>query len=185
MAETPDTGQLLTEIQRLRDHEEIRQLMYRYARGVDRSSAAMIASVYAEGGTDKHGLFDGPGPEFAGHVAHIGMQTPDLVGNHHITNIFIEIDGDTARTETYFLAIHPHQDPDDKIRMALMSGRYIDSLVRENGTWGIMRRVVTSDFSLNDIFGEPWHHVVPTPDGFLKGGRGPADPSHALFADLN
>ncbi|WP_051267574.1 nuclear transport factor 2 family protein [Nakamurella lactea] len=185
MADTPDTTELLAELRRLRDHEEIRQLMYRYARGVDRSSAGRIASVYAEGGTDKHGLFDGPGTIFAEHVAAGGRQLPDVVGNHHITNILIEVDGDTARAETYFLAIHPHRDDDGEVRMALMSGRYVDSLVRENDVWGIKRRLVTSDFSLNDIFGEPWQHVVPTPEGFLKGGRGSADPSNTVFADLD
>ena len=59
---------LRQELRRLRDHEEIRQLLYRYARGVDRADIDILRSVYAEGGTDRHGLFDGPGEDFAGVV---------------------------------------------------------------------------------------------------------------------
>jgi hypothetical protein len=50
---------LRREVRRLRDHEEIRQLLYRYARGVDRADAGLIRSVYTAEGTDRHGPFDG------------------------------------------------------------------------------------------------------------------------------
>ncbi|WP_396655741.1 nuclear transport factor 2 family protein [Microbacterium sp.] len=181
MTDIDDDADLRRELRRLRDHEEIRQLMYRYARGVDRSVEPLLASVYAEDGTDHHGPFDGPGSEFAANLAKSGMTLPDNVGNHHITNILIEVDGDTARAETYFLALHPHTH-DGPVRMALMSGRYLDTLIRENGRWGIQRRRVVSDFSLNDVAGEPWTYVVPRPDGFLGGRRADADPSAELFA---
>lgn len=184
MTRVEDDAELLKELRRLRDHEEIRQLMYRYARGVDRSDENLIASVYAEGGTDHHGPFDGPGTEFAANLAKSGTALPDNVGNHHITNILIDVDGDRAKVETYFLALHPHTH-DGPVRMALMSGRYIDTLVRENGRWGILRRRVISDFSLNDVTGEPWTYVVPRPNGFLGGRRAEADPSAELLGDLS
>ena len=93
---------LRQEVRRLRDHEEIRQLLYRYARGVDRADIDIIRSVYAPGGTDRHGPFDGPGEEFAEVVVNGAKKVWDHVGNHHITNAFIvldEADPDRARAE--------------------------------------------------------------------------------------
>jgi hypothetical protein len=183
MDEPASQADLLQELRRLRDHEEIRQMLYRYARGVDRSSATLIASAYAKDGTDKHGPFDGPGTVFAKQVAAGGMQLPDDVGNHHITNVLIQVNGDTAVAETYFLALHPHHDA-GVVRMALMSGRYVDQLVREDGRWGVLRREVISDFSRNDVGGEPWAYVEPSADGFAGGRRGAADPSARHLGDL-
>jgi len=180
-AVSDELEELRGEVRRLRDHEEIRQLLYRYARGVDRADFDTLRSVYASGGTDRHGGFDGPGEEFAQVVVDRARTVWDSVGNHHITNIYIEVDGDQARAETYFLACHPHQD-EGPVQMAVMSGRYLDNLVRENGRWGIGRRQVITDWSRNHFDGPPWQHVTPEHGSYLAGLRGPADPSYDFFA---
>jgi hypothetical protein len=175
-----ELAELRREVRRLRDHEEIRQLLYRYARGVDRADAGIIGSVYAAGGTDRHGPFDGPGEEFAQVVVDAARPVWEAVGNHHITNIYIETDGDEARAETYFLACHPHNH-NGPVEMAVMSGRYLDHLVRADGRWGIRRRQVITDWSRNHFEGPPWQHVAPGPGSYLAGRRGHEDPSHEFF----
>ena len=163
--------ELRAEVRRLRDHEEIRQLLYRYARGVDRADVDILRSVYATGGTDRHGAFDGPGEEFAQVVVDRAKAVWNSVGNHHITNIYIEVDGDDARAEVYFLACHPHNG-NGPVEMAVMSGRYIDNLVREDGRWGIRRRQVITDWSRNHFDGPPWRHVTPEHGKYLAASAG-------------
>jgi hypothetical protein len=173
--------ELLQELRRLRDHEEIRQLMYRYARGVDRSDLDLLCSVYHDGGTDHHGHFDGPGEQFAEQLVESDRSVGSAVGNHHITNVLIDVDGDQARVETYFLAIHPYRDR-DTTRLGLISGRYVDLLERRDHRWGICRREVISDWTRDDVSGPVW--TTTTPDGgYLPGRRGLADPSYELLSD--
>lgn len=170
---------LRKQVRELRDHEEIRQLLYRYARGVDRADLGLLQSVYAEGGTDQHGPFDGPGTEFAQVVVDGAKKVWDHVGNHHITNALIEVDGDRARAEVYFLAFHPHAD-DGRPAMGIISGRYLDHLERIDGRWGIARRVVVSDWTRDDFYGPEWERTTERA-GYLGGRRGEQDPSYEFF----
>lgn len=170
---------LRQEVRRLRDHEEIRQLLFRYARGVDRADLELIQSVYAEGGTDHHGPFDGPGVDFAHVVVDGAKKVWDCVGNHHITNHYIELDGDKARAEVYFLACHPHAD-NGHPELAVLSGRYLDELERRDGTWGIVRRTVVSDWSRNHFDGPEWEKTTER-SGYIGGRRGDEDFSYQHF----
>ena len=141
---------LRREVRQLRARE-IRQLLYHYARGVNRADAALIRSVYTAEGTDRHGLFDGPGEEFADVMADGAKRVWDCVGNHHITNILVELDGDDrARAEVYFIAFHPHAD-NGQAEMGIISGRYLDHLERPTaggvsraGWWSRTGPVTTS-----------------------------------------
>ena len=171
---------LRREVRRLRDHEEIRQLLYRYARGVDRADADIIKSVYAPGGTDHHGPFDGPGEEFAEVVAGLARRVWECVGNHHITNVLLEFDDDDrARAEVYFLAFHPHAN-NGHPEMGIISGRYLDTLERRDGRWGILRRVVISDWTRNHFDGPEWEHTTERA-GYVGGRRGTSDLSYEFF----
>jgi hypothetical protein len=175
----PELESLLSELRRLRDHEEIRHLLYRYARGVDRGNLPLLQSVYHSDGTDRHGFFDGPGDEYAKRLveaeAHLAR-----TGNHHITNVLIELDGDEACCETYFLAFHPHEDTGAPA-LGVTSGRYLDRLARRNGRWAIVRREVVNDWTRLDFAGQPWPRASVSEGGFLPGARGRADPSSGFF----
>lgn len=168
------------DLQDLRDREAIRQLMYRYARGVDRSDLALLQSVYLRDGTDHHGHFDGLGTDFAEHLIEVDARVGPQVGNHHITNIIIDLDGDQARVETYFLAFHPHQD-NEFVELGVICGRYLDVLERRSGQWGIRRREVVSDWTRNHVSGNPWRRTTASEGGYLPGRRGASDPSYSLF----
>lgn len=172
---------LRREVRRLRDHEEIRQLLYRYVRGVDRANLDVFRSVYAEGGTHQHGQYDGSGSDFAPVVIDKLNQLPgSVVSAHHITNIFIQVDGDEARTETYFFCLQPHDDGNG-MELALISGRYLDVLKRENGEWGIHRRVAIADRTKSDLPGSEWARTSEA-SGFVQGKRGDADLSATFFS---
>lgn len=173
---------LRQELRQLRDREEIRQLLYRYARGVDRSDINLIRSVFTEGGTNRHGGFDGPGEKFAELAVKGSRKVWDCVGNHHITNILIEVDdldANRARAEVYFIAFLPHAD-NGHPELGIISGRYLDNLERQDGRWGVARRVVISDWTRIHIEGPEWERNTEH-GGYVGGRRGHADVSYEFF----
>lgn len=161
------------------DHEAIRRVLYRYARGVDRGDLDLLRSVYHPEGTDHHGRFDGPGHEYAERLV-AAEEGLTRTGNHHLTNVLIELDGNTAYVETYFLAFHPHSDQDAEA-MGVTSGRYLDVFEKRAGEWRILRRRVVNDWTRADVPGDVWPRASAEHGGFLPGARGSADPSYTLF----
>lgn len=58
----------LTKLQRLLDKDEIREVILRYTRGVDRHDDATIASAYHPDATDDHGPYIGNREGLIDHV---------------------------------------------------------------------------------------------------------------------
>ena len=155
-------------------HLEIQQVIYRYCRGVDRGDAALISSVYHPGAIDNHGAWKGEGQAFGDYLVPAMDKVP-LVGQHHITNILIEVSGGEAAVESYFVAFHP-EDHNGTPRLALVGGRYLDRFERRDGVWLIADRVVVLDVTrtmdrINDWPGAPY---------FPAGGRRENDLSASL-----
>jgi len=163
----------------LADHLAIQQVLYRYCRGVDRGDAALIRSVYHDGAVDAHGSWQGEGRDFAGYVV-AAMDGQQQGSQHHITNVLIELQGDEAAVESYFLAYHPYRiDGEAAERLAQVGGRYLDRFQHRDGRWAISRREVVIDWSRGDLPGAAW----PGQEGFPRGGRRQQDPSAALFRE--
>jgi hypothetical protein len=158
----------------LADHLEIQQVLYRYCRAVDRGDAALLKSVYHPGAIDRHGGFEGTGEAFADFLVP-SMDTAPRVGQHHITNMIIELDGDRAEVESYFLALHPLADEAVGCRHVPVTGRYLDRFERREGRWAIADRTVVLDWSAQPLAWAPWPHHGDYP----QGGRREADPSAA------
>jgi ketosteroid isomerase-like protein len=130
-------------VQELADRQAILDCLYRYARGVDRDDIDLIASAYHPDALDDHGFFVGTGRGMAEWVFERHKDSP--ASQHHITNHVAEIVGDTAHTETYFLAIN--RSPTGSASVA--TGRYVDRFERRNGEWRIAARVVITESVLN------------------------------------
>jgi len=150
-------------------HLEIQQVLYRYCRAVDRGDAALLESVYHPGAIDNHGAFHGTGAEFAAMLVP-AMDASPRVGQHHITNILIDLDGEAAHVESYFLALHPAADGTH----IPVTGRYLDRFERRKGRWAIAERTVVIDWSAQPIPWAPWSANSDYP----QGGRRERDPSH-------
>lgn len=168
-------------LQQAVDHDEIRQLLYTYARGVDRGDLDLIKSVFLPEATDHHGHYDGPALRFAKSVVSRGDEVGVAGNQHHITNMLIEVDADTACAESYFIAFQHHDDNGNGIELAIMGGRYLDSLERRDGLWGILRREVVSDWTRGTVEGGPWLRTTVEHGGFVAPGRQESDPSYGLF----
>jgi hypothetical protein len=150
---------LAARLQLLVDKDEIRDVVYRYCRGVDRGDGPLLSSVYHADAFDDHA-----GMTFTGETVGEGLTGAMLelmtMTSHHITTLLIEVEGDRAGSEAYYIGIHrPHAGSAD-VRM-MSCGRYLDTLERRDGSWRILQRLVAVDmcrtFAIDDEvdFG-PW-----------------------------
>lgn len=154
---------------------EIQDLMVRYCRGIDRADADLVKSVYHPGATDNHGVFNGDAAEFAEFVVPL-LASTYYCTQHQLSNMIIDIDGDRARAETYFVAHHAYTSDTGANRLTLFGGRYADRLERRGGRWGIVDRTVIHDWS-DDRETTPYEHI----EAFPQGAPGAKDPSVQLF----
>ena len=115
-------------------HIEIQQVLFRYCRGVDRGDRAVIASVYHDDANDDHGTWKGRGKDFGEYLVP-AMDGSPLSSQHHITNSLIEVDGETAQAESYFIAFHPLTGEDGRPFHAFVCGRYLDRFALRGGVW--------------------------------------------------
>jgi hypothetical protein len=156
------------------DHIEIQQVLYRYCRAVDRGDEALLSSVYHPGAVDRHGAYQGTGEAFAAMLVS-SMDRAPRVGQHHITNVLIELDGDAADVESYFLALHPLGDSSSgEASHVPVTGRYLDRFERRDGAWKIADRTVVLDWSTAPVACSPW----AAQDDYPQGGRRQEDPSY-------
>lgn len=193
---TASLEQLQREIRDLRDHERIKECIYRYCRGADRLDREVMLSAYHPDAIDEHGKFVGTAAEFvdwalAQHIdAHLSTQ--HFVGNH-----LCEIDGDVAHAETYFMFVAMNKR--GKI-MQMNGGRYIDRFERRNGSWAIAYRICLRDWAnlderpdMNDLTSFTSTRAILSDEvrAFMNGGpasrRDRGDPSYQrpLRADFD
>jgi hypothetical protein len=59
-----------------------------------------------------------------------------ILTHHDVLNVTIELDGDTAHTETYYLFVARNKDDS----LVLAGGRYIDRFEKRDGAWKIALR---------------------------------------------
>jgi hypothetical protein len=153
------------------DEREIRSLIYRYCRAIDRRHYDDLRRCYHPEATDHHGDFYGNVDEFVAYVTE-GLQLYERT-LHFIGNLEIEIRQDTARSEAYVLALarlaatdeqHPERDN-------VVALRYIDDLERRHGEWRIGRRVCVYEWTRTDPVPSGW----TLPDTFLRGRRDAED----------
>jgi hypothetical protein len=119
----------------LLDRFDIYDCLVRYARGLDRHDAELIASAFWPDAQVNYGtLFSGPRDEFVEWANELEAQNEYHA--HHIGTQRVDFDGDLAHVETYVLYIVRTHDKSER----LGSGRYIDVLERRSGEWRIVLR---------------------------------------------
>lgn len=157
---------------------EIRRVLARYCRGVDRGDLALLKSVYHPDARDDHGMFVGSGWDFAEALVP-AMDGSSLNSQHHLTNVLIELDGDAAAVESYVIAFHPARDPQSGEEVHHVAGaRYLDRFEKRDGAWKIAERRVVIDWTRAGTPAPAW----PAWQGVgLHGARREQDPSHQLF----
>lgn len=85
----------------LLDKQAIHELIMTYCRAVDRRDEAMMLATFHEDAIDDHGLADSTPKGLAAAIA----ASPSAQLMHFIGNVLIELDGDQAYCESYFISI--------------------------------------------------------------------------------
>jgi len=164
-------------LQTIIDHHDIRTLLAEYCHACDRSDWDMVAGVYAgEDSFDDHGLVQAPGPEYAKVMGGIVRELTDSL-SHIMGQSLIEVDGDEAAAETFFLSLIRGPHDDGTPRLNLMAGRFIDRFVRLDGAWKIKHRTAVRDSSITLKIEEDDYAA----NGFKPGTRDAGDLGAALL----
>ena len=152
--------------------QEITEVLYRVSRGTDRGDPDLYASCFHEDGEDFHGLVNGPVAKI---VANLSKATHLVYSQHAITNVLIDLDGDSATVESCFDAAHQARREDGRLEDEFIRGRYLDRFERrDGGPWKIARRVVVWDWSRIQPSGESWFDRIrqrPGVDDLFVFGR--------------
>lgn len=158
--------------------DEIRDVLYRYCRGVDRCDYELIRSCYHPDATDDHGEYVGDVDGFVAHcAANLGRFERTM---HFLGNILIEVaaDGTRARSEAYAVAHHHLRagstgKPERDFTVHL---RYVDDFERRDGAWRIAARVCVFEWARMDA-------VAESPYAFAETShRGRRDGGDVVFA---
>ena len=158
-------------LQELWDHHQIRQLLATYCHGCDRVDEAEMASVYARESWDDHGANKADGKQFAHLILEQARRTTKVV-SHQLGQSLIRVNGEKAAAETYFVATLI-AERDGAEAMTQLGGRYVDTLIREDGEWRIKERLCVRDWSSTGMI-DPGYLAQ---SGFIEGQRGPTDVS--------
>lgn len=123
---------------------DIREVVMRYARGIDRLDLELVRSCYWPEATDVHGPFTGLRDDF---IAWVGpLLQRQTMTMHHLANVLIDLDGDTAAVETYGVAYHSGEPAGD-LRWNYAAGfRYADRFARRADEWRIADRVTVVEW---------------------------------------
>jgi len=145
--------------------------IYRYCRSVDRLDIPLGHSIWHEGGVaDYGGYYQGPGKGVIDLICENHRGT--LHHSHQISNILIELHGDTAGSESYCTASLRVKRGDKMLHMMVWS-RYIDSWSRRDGRWALDKRVAIRDF--DEI------REVTVMEQHESGKRDHTDPSYTVL----
>jgi ketosteroid isomerase-like protein len=161
------------------DKLECTELVTRLARAIDRCDAALLAELFHPDATDDHGRFQGTASEFIAWV--IPLLRTMKQTQHVIGQCLIEVDGDRAVGESYFVAHHTVPGPDGDL-FSLAAGRYLDRFERRDGVWKIAHRHAVYDWNSTEKSTDSFNRDEPGAMAF--GARGAGDPSYAHFASI-
>jgi 3-phenylpropionate/cinnamic acid dioxygenase small subunit len=180
MTDDPTSAALLTE---LLAKQQIAELLYRRARAGDRRDVELALACYHPGATESHEGFNGTASEFITNVSMISPAStaPVTCLWHFISNIVIDLDGDTAEVESYHIAVVVRDDAAGQTESRI-GGRYLDKMAYRDGRWGITHRDVVFDWSRVDAPSTPYWELVGLDESKLLRGRfGPDDPLYSVL----
>ncbi len=157
------------------DRENIRATIYRVCRAMDRADQELFRQCYHDDAWDDHGYYKGPVADFRPASLFRPPHVKSL--SHNITTILIELDGDTAWAESYYLAFS-RGEQDGKATDSQFGGRYYDRFERRDGEWKIAHRVAIYDWTRVDEVGG----TINVP-GAVTGSASRDDPTYTRLSD--
>jgi hypothetical protein len=132
----------LARLERAADKLDIIDCLTRFSRGMDRFDRALYLSAFHADAVVAAGPFVGDAAacyDWAMPMHDAGQ----IATQHNLLNHTIDIDGDVAHGETYYLFVARNRDE----TVWLAGGRYIDRLERRDGEWKIALRTNLIEWS--------------------------------------
>lgn len=155
----------------LLDKQAISEALYTYCRAVDRADHELGYTVWHDDAEADYGsIYKGTGHGAMDYICDSSLK--GIVHSHQITNILIELDGDSALSEAYVTSAMRMMH-EGQLMQINTRGRYLDRWARRDGRWRIARRVFAHD--LDEIRPVTPGYIIPT---FTLDRN---DPSYALF----
>jgi len=159
---------------------EIADTLATHSRGVDRADANLLGSAYHRGAEVDYSFFVGPASQLVAMLA--GAQKGQPITLHRTSNIWIQVHGDSARSESYVLA-YLETLADSVATQRWIGGRYLDDHERRDGEWRIIHRTYVMDFNINRPSTSTWQDPEVALARFApRGGQAAADAGRTLLA---
>ena len=168
-------------LQRMLDHSEIRDVLARYARGIDRADGELLKTCYHADAIEEHaGNYEGNAHQYIDEAIPRVMQMG--VMQHLLGSSHIDIEGDKAYVETYVWTFVRFQD-DGRDVDTFTGGRLMDRFEKRGGEWKIAHRWTILEWNRDTPSSEGW--CLGLFDFSKKGARmgckGTDDPSYERF----
>lgn len=167
-------------LQQLLDKQEMTEIMYKFARALDRVDGELMKSTYWEDAIEEHQDPIFPDLFFYKDNAHAFVE-PAMEGfralkvtQHRVSNPLFEIEGDTATAESYIWAYHVHEE-DGVDKEGILGGRQHFRFERRDGVWKIKHRSCTFDWNQNQNASAIWAENYSDK---LRGKRDKTDDSY-------
>ena len=143
---------LNNDIDTLLAKQNIRDVLSHYCRGLDRMDKTLARSVFDDDApAHYYDVYQGTGHGFIDYVwqAHATMQRH----SHQISNVLIDVHGDTAVSESYVtVLLWTKPDSDGQQREIVIRGRYLDRWRRRQQQWVIVNRIhVVDTHTVSDL----------------------------------
>ena len=122
-------------IDALLDKQDIRECLARFSRGMDRFDRETYLSAFWDDAEIAAGPFVGSAAGCWDWALPM-HQTGQILTQHALLQTTIDLDGDTAHTETYYQFVGRNKDES----LWIAGGRYIDRLEKRGGVWKIALR---------------------------------------------
>jgi ketosteroid isomerase-like protein len=168
-------------IENLIAKDEIRDVLMRYARGVDRADGGLLKSCYHEDAIEEHGsAYAGPAHAYIdGAIPRIRSMGAMA---HYVCNISITVEADVAYVESYVLTF-ARIARGGRTADTLTGGRICDRFERRGAEWKIAHRKMAFDWNRDMATQESWCLGMFSPDDprMVLGKKSPDDLSYARF----
>lgn len=148
-----------SDLQRLMDKDQIRDVMLRYCRGVDRRQWDLVHNAFFADATDHHADFKGTISDF---FAWLEPQHDKVAkSTHMLGNMLIEFAGDSVAVVESYFAVNLELGPEaaghrkqfvsgdakaapGRVKLNVY-GRYVDRFEKRDGEWRVAKRLTVFD----------------------------------------
>jgi SnoaL-like domain len=139
------------DVQRFLDEAACTKILMRYGWAVDRLDRLTLASLFWPDAEVNLGFFRGSGAEVLEFLIINGGSS--LRRCHITTNVVIDMDGDTARSDSCAITHAISKDAEGQLVEHHFFGRYLDVLERRQKEWRIRAR----HYVLHSYTAQPYH----------------------------